>query len=273
LRFGRQEFAFDDMTGAVAGGRLAGQLSFRSAQDGLKARAKISLTRVDASSLLPSGARPPVTGSLAFSADVEGAGLSPVALIGSLQGSGTIALSDAQFAGLDPRAFDAVTRAVDQGLAIDAVRISDLVSKALDGGQLAVKRAEGTIAVSAGQVRLSDVTADSKDAALSLSGHLDLTDGSIDARLVLSGLGQAAGARPDIFVALKGPLAGPARSIDVSALSGWLTLRAVENQSRQLRDLENAQRQPKPQAPQPKRELAPALPPPLDIRPVPGRSG
>ena len=207
--------------------------------------------------------------------------MSPVALIGSLQGSGKIALSDAQFAGLDPRAFDAITRAVDHGMAIDAVRISDVVSKALDSGQLAVKRAEGTIAVSAGQMRLRDVTADSKDAALSLAGNLDLTDGSIDARLVLSGSGQAAGTKPnnlpDIFMTLKGPLATPARSIDVSALTGWLTLRAIENQSRQLRELENAQRQAKPQAPQPKRELAPALPAPLDIRPlpvpVPGRSG
>jgi len=281
LRFGKDEFAFDDMTGAVAGGRLTGALSFRTAADGLKAKAKISLTGVDAASLLPPGARPPITGSLAFSADVEGAGLSPVALIGSLQGSGKIALSDAQFAGLDPRAFDAITRALDQGMAIDAVRISDVVSKALDSGQLAVKRAEGTIAVSAGQMRLSNVTADSKDAALSLAGNLDLTDGSIDARLVLSGSGQAAGTKPnnlpDIFMTLKGPLATPARSIDVSALTGWLTLRAIENQSRQLRELENAQRQAKPQAPQPKRELAPALPAPLDIRPlpvpVPGRSG
>ena len=73
-------------TGDIAGGRLAGQLSFRSAEDGVKAHGKFSLTGVDAASLLPSGARPPVTGSLALSADVEGSGLSPVALIGSLQG-------------------------------------------------------------------------------------------------------------------------------------------------------------------------------------------
>ncbi|HSP50480.1 MAG TPA: AsmA family protein [Pseudolabrys sp.] len=274
LRFGRQEFAFDDMTGAVAGGHLAGQLSFRSAADGLKAKAKISLTGVDAASLLPPGARPPVTGSLAFSTNIEGAGLSPVALIGSLQGSGKIALSDAQVAGLDPRAFVVVTRAVNQGLAIDAARISDMVSKTLDSGQLAVKRAEGIIAVSAGQMRLSNVTADGKDATLSLSGNLDLTDGSIDARLMLSG-GQAVGTRPDIFIALKGPVASPTRSIDVSALTGWLTLRVIEKQSRQLREIEKAQRQAKPQAPQPKSELAPALPAPLDIRPLPapGRSG
>ena len=201
---------------------------------------RFSLTGVDAASVLPSGARPPVSGTLDLSADLEGTGLSPVALIGSLQGSGKIALSDAQFAGLDSRAFDAVTRAVDQGLPIDAARISDVVSKALDSGELAVKRAEGTLAVSAGQIRLNKATAESADAALSLAGNLDLTDGSIDARLVLSGAHQAAGTRPDIFMALKGPLAAPARSIDVSALTGWLTLRAVENQARQLREIENA---------------------------------
>ncbi|HEY1473347.1 MAG TPA: AsmA-like C-terminal region-containing protein [Pseudolabrys sp.] len=271
VRFGKNMVGFDDVTGAVGGGRLAGQLSFASADDGLKARGKISLTDVDAAGLLPSGARPPVTGSLAISGDLEGAGLSPVALIGSLHGSGKVVLSNAQFAGLDPRVFDAVIRAVDQGLPIDAARVSDVVSRALDSGQLAVKRADGTIAVNAGQLRLSNVTADSKDAALSLSANLDFTDGSIDARLVLSGTRQAAGARPDIYVALKGPVAAPARSIDVSALTGWLTLRAVENQTRQLREIENAQRQSNPPAPpqQPKSELAPALPPPLDIRPLP----
>jgi large subunit ribosomal protein L24 len=289
LRFGNNEFAIDDVAGAVAGGRLAGQLSFRSGEDGVKARAKISLAGAEAASLLPSGGRPPVSGSLGLSGDVEGVGLSPAALIGSLQGSGKIALDDGQFAGLDPRAFDAVTRAVNQGLTIDAGHISDAVSKALESGPLAVKHADGNIAVSAGQVRLSKVTADGKDAALSLTGNLDLTNGSIDAQLILSGPGEAAGARPDIFMALSGPLAAPARSVDVSALTGWLTLRAVDIQAKQLRELENAQRlreienarqqreieNAKPQArpPAPKSEAAPALPPPLDIRPLPRRSG
>ncbi len=269
MRFDKDAFALDDVTGAVGGGRLAGRLSFRSADDGVNVQGKIALTGADAASLLPSGARPAVTGSLAFSADVTGAGLSPVALIGSLQGSGKIALSDAQFAGLDPRAFDAVTRAVDRGLAIDAVRISDVVGKALDSGQLAVKHADGAIAVSAGQMRLGNVTADAKDAALSLAGTLDLTNGTIDGRLILAGVREAAGARPDIYLALKGPLAAPSRSIDVSALTGWLTLRAVEIQAKQLRDIENTQRRANPPAPQPKSDMAPVLPAPVNIEPLP----
>jgi hypothetical protein len=49
-------------------------------------------------------------------------------------------------------------------------------------------------------------------------------------------------------------------------------LRAIENQSKQIRDIENAQRQQRP--PQPRSESAPALPAPVDVRPlpVPGRS-
>jgi large subunit ribosomal protein L24 len=269
LRFGKDELSVDDMSGDVAGGHLAGQLSFHSAGENVKTHAKIALIGADAANLFGSGARPPVTGSLDLSADIDGAGMSPAALIGSLQGSGKIELTGAQLAGLDPRAFDTVIRAVDQGLAIDQARISDIVSQALESGRLTVKHAEGTIAVSAGQLRLSDVSADSKDAALSVAGRLDLTDGSIDARLVLSGVGQAAGSRPDIFMALKGPVTAPARSVDVSALTGWLTLRQIDNQSKQLREIENAQPPPNAPAPKQKNERAPALPPAVTIRPLP----
>jgi uncharacterized protein involved in outer membrane biogenesis len=270
LRLGKDELSIDDMAGDVAGGHLAGRLSFHSAGEGLKTHAKIALTGADAANLFGSGARPPITGSLGLSVEIDGAGMSPAALIGSLQGAGKIVLTDAQLAGLDPRAFDAVTRAVDQGLAIDQARISNVVGKALESGRLTVKHAEGTIAVSAGQLRLSDISADSKDAALSVAGHLDLTDGSIDARLVLSGAGEATGGRPDIFMALKGPVTAPARSIDVSALTGWLTLRQIDNQSKQLREIEKAQPQPNAPPPKQKSERAPALPPAVTIRPLPG---
>lgn len=268
LRLDKNGFTLDDVTGDVGGGQLSGQISFREAEDGLTARAKLALTGADAATLVPAAPRPPVSGSLALMGEVEGTGLSPVALIGSLRGSGKIMVTDAQFAGLDPRAFDAVTRAVDQGLTIDTARITDAVSKALESGQSSVKRAEGTIAVNAGQLRLNNVAVESKDSALSLAGTLDLTDGTIDARLVLSGTSEVAGARPNIFVALKGPLTAPSRSIDVSALTGWLTLRAVENQTKRLRAIENVPSQPRGGA-VPKNKQVPVLPAPIDIRPVP----
>jgi len=68
----------------------------------------------------------------------------------------------------------------------------------------------------------------------------------IDARLALSGqtIGTKSGDAPDLFIALKGPAAAPTRSIDVSALTGWLTMRAVEIQAKRLRAIEGATRAP-----------------------------
>ena len=61
----------------------------------------------------------------------EGTGRSPVALIGALKGGGTFTLQDGRVARLDPAAFDAVIRSVDQGLPIDATRIRDRMEQAL----------------------------------------------------------------------------------------------------------------------------------------------
>ena len=49
--------------------------------------------------------------------------------------------------------------------------------------------------------------------------------------------------RPEILVTLKGPYAAPKRSIDVSALSGWLMLRSVERQAKQISAIETERRE------------------------------
>jgi large subunit ribosomal protein L24 len=201
-------------------------------------------------------------------AHIEGGGRSPATLVGSLHGDGKIALSGGQFAGLDPRAFAAVTRAVDQGLPVDGGKIENLAGQALASGQLNVKTAEGQLAIGAGQIRLMDAKASGEGADLAMSGVFDLTNGTLNARLVLTGTDTAAGARPDIFVALNGPLGAPSKTIDVSGLTGWLTLRAIDLQSKKLEAIEAAP-QPKPQVeakpeqtPEVKTEATPPVAPP-----------
>src|SRR5258708_21070337 len=49
--------------------------------------------------------------------------------------------------------------------------------------------------------------------------------------------------RSELAVALKGPLAAPARTLDISALTGWVTLRAAELQTRRLESIEANGRQ------------------------------
>ena len=45
------------------------------------------------------------------------------------------------------------------------------------------------------------------------------------------------------MVALKGTLPAPKRTVDINLLSSWLTLRAVEQQSRQIDTMERAARE------------------------------
>jgi large subunit ribosomal protein L24 len=267
VRFDGDSIALDS-AGEMAGGKLAGSVTFRNAQDGLGAHVKMSLAGADTGALFSGATRPPVSGSLNLSLEGEATGLSAVALVGSAKGSGKIELTDAEFAGLDPRTFDAVTRAVDQGLPIEQGRIADVVRKSIGSGRLSVRRAESTLTLNAGQIRLTKPAVDSKDAGLSVAGAFDLTDGLVDARLVLSGQSEATGARPDIFIALKGAMPDVSYNVDVSALTGWLTLRAVENQTKRLRAIELAPQQPAAR-PAPKVNPAPPLPAPTDIKPAP----
>ncbi len=237
LRIDAGEVALDGIEGTLAGGRASGHLVLRRGQEGLAARARIALANADAAALLPSEGKPVVNGRFGLQAEVEGTGLSPASLIGSLKGTGAISLEDAQISGLDPRAFNAAVRAVDQGHAVDARKIHDIVGTVLDGGHLPVPRLDAAVVVNAGQARISQTVVYGQGADLLLTGGADLADGSLDARLTLSGPIIAEGSnaiRPEILVALRGPIATPKRTIDVSALSGWLMLRSVERQAKRL---------------------------------------
>jgi hypothetical protein len=78
-------------------------------------------------------------------------------------------------------------------------------------------------------------------ATLSLSGMLDLKAEAIDANLKLTQPPPASGLillPPELTVAVKGPLAAPERTLDLSALMGWLTLRTTEQQTRRLESIE-----------------------------------
>jgi large subunit ribosomal protein L24 len=241
VRVDANEVAVDATEGTLGGGRANGQLVLRRGADGLTARARMALANADATSLLPSDGKTALNGRVGFQAEVEGSGLSPASLIGSLTGSGAITLEDAQIWGLDPKSFNAAVRAVDQGHAVDARKIQDIVTTVLDGGHLAVPRLDAAVTVNAGQARVSQTTVYGQGADLLLAGNADLAEGSIDARLTLSGPMIAEGSntiRPEILVTLRGPLTGPRRAIDVSALSGWLMLRSVERQAKRLDAIE-----------------------------------
>jgi large subunit ribosomal protein L24 len=264
LSFTGGGIALDDLSAQWAGGSVSGRMSLQPGGDGVAMKLQLGLKDVDATAFFSGATRAPVSGKANVDLQLEGSGRSPGALVGALRGTGKASLDNGEFAALDPRAFDTVVRAVDKGMAVDSAKVSVLAGHALDSGQLAVKHAQADLTVDAGQMRLSNASVKGDGADASLSGGVDLTTGAMDLRLVLTGNGDIAGVRPDIFLSLRGPLLAPARNIDVSALSGWLTMRAVERQSRRLEQLEKAQQA----APAPA-VVAPPLPSSQEIAPRP----
>jgi large subunit ribosomal protein L24 len=245
LIFRGAEITLDDFEAHVAGGRLAGRLAFRRGKDGLAVRAHVELSKLDAAAVLPSDPRPAIGGKLSAKLDLEAAGLSPKALVGSLAGSGTVTLEDGYFSSLNPTVFDTIIRASDQGLAAGTSKIRDIVSAALNSGRIGIPKIETTITIDAGQVRPANAVVETEGTELAAAGSFDLIQHQMDVRLTLSGPhpGEGASGRPDIFIGLKGPVPSPHRTIDVSALAGWLTIRRIEQQAKKLEALEIAARE------------------------------
>jgi large subunit ribosomal protein L24 len=216
------------------------QLALPTGPDGVTLRLRLALTDVDASALIAAGARPPIGGRLTLQMDAEGSGLTPASLMGSLRGAGTVTLEGAQLAGLEPKAFDTVTASVDRGTTVDAAKIRDMMEAALNAGRLQAPRIDGAFSMIAGQARWGNVVVHGEGGDLTVTGTVDLSEWTLDARLTLSGgaTDAATSGRPDVFVGLKGPIEASKRTLDVSALTGWLTLRVLDRQSKEIEALE-----------------------------------
>ena len=238
-RFAPPEIELTELDGKLAGGRLSGGFTFRHDPQSFAGHGHVELANANATAVAGSAA---IDGLLSAKLQGESQGLSPEGIVGAFHGGGTIALSRAQFAGFSPAAFDAAIRLADQSGAIDAAKVRAAVNAAMDNRKLAVPKGEAEVTIAGGQVRVANAALPAQDGAqLSLDGVLDLNTAALDARLILSAEpapNALIRARPELAVTLKGPLSAPERKLDVSALVGWLSLRAAEQQTRRLELLE-----------------------------------
>ncbi len=239
VHFQPRGIALRDIDGSLAAGRLTGALTFRRDSEKLLAQGKIELADAYLAAIAGKNS---IDGKLTVKLQGDGAGLSPDGLVGSLHGNGTITLRDAQFVGIDPAAFEAAMRAADQTGSTEAAKIAPVVAVVMDKGRLVVPQADAEVTITAGQIRLANVTLHGQSGtALGIEGVLGLDKSVVEAHMTLSQQ-PAANAMihtpPEIAVVVKGSLAAPERRLDVSALVGWLTLRATEQQTRRLESIE-----------------------------------
>jgi hypothetical protein len=241
MRFAPPAITLSNLDGGIGGGRFSGELSLQRYSDEVSARGRVVLTGVNAD-LAFASKKNGVDGLATLTLQGDGTGLSPVGLIGSLHGSGKISLRDARFGGLDTAAFNAAVHASEDNAPLDAAKIRAAVNASMDGGRLVVPQADADITMAGGQITMANATLRAQGGAtLSLSGMLDLKAEAIDVNLKLTQPPPATGLillPPELTVAVKGPLAAPERTLDLSALMGWLTLRTTEQQTRRLESIE-----------------------------------
>jgi large subunit ribosomal protein L24 len=112
-----------------------------------------------------------------------------------------------------------------------------MVVRLMDAGSLKLPWASVPLAISGGRIRIGKMVTPAPGNELAASGTLDLLDATIDARLTMFGASES-GQRPEASVVWKGPIAAPRRSIDVSALTGWLTLQSANREAKRLDAIE-----------------------------------
>lgn len=236
LRLDGTSLAVEGLGGTLAGGALSADATLRTVPTGLAAQARLALVDADLALLLPgTGKAPPAEGRVSLSSEIEGAGLSPAALVGALAGSGAVRVERAQVVGIDPKAIDAGIRAVERGLPLE--RLAGYVGSALEAGRLAVPSAAGALAIVDGRVRLGPMEATVDGAAVALTAGLDLGADALDARVTLTAPPRddgPGGRRPELGVALRGPPSAPKRTVDTTALVTWVTLRSVEQEAKRV---------------------------------------
>lgn len=288
LRFVDADPTVEDIAGELLGGRLSGEIAVRRAPDAIGIQGRVAVTGADATQLLFGDGAAPLTGQAALTVQFEGMGRSPRALIGSLNGSGTLVLDHARVASLDPNVFATAMRSVDQGLPIDGPRVRDVANRGLDTGPLVVPHAEATLTIAAGVVRIDTFKARAEAADLAVTGSYDFADARIDLRLAMSGPAAGTSLQPEVAVQLRGPAGKPERVLDASALTGWLALRSVDRQSKKIEAIEQGrpveeepaapQKETAPRKPEaavtpprrkPPQAAAHPLPPAVEIRPAP----
>ncbi len=269
-----QSLTVENLKGRLGGGDVAATLDARPNANGLALSGRLELSNVDGNALhyrslaMPAGR---ISAQMALASE----GRSVQALTSAFAGNGTVTLDGVSIPGLDPRAFDVALRAFDAGQITDDVKLRQIVEPLLTTGSLAVASAQIPFVIRDGRLRVSATTLDAKDARAIVSGGYDIPADQADIRasLITTTIGNES-SRPEIQLFVVGTPDGLQRSVDVTSLSSWLAVRAIDRETRRLDAI--ARGEPPPSYPSSTASLpspsgAGSAPPSLTDVPVPGR--
>jgi uncharacterized protein involved in outer membrane biogenesis len=247
LALSPNEFAAQDVTAVLAGGALKGNLAVRKAGAEASVAVRMSLEGGALGDLVwGPRSRPVAVGTLDVTADALGSGKSLSALAAGLTGSGTFAVRDGRINGADAAAFARTLASIEtKDTPPDAAEVGRRFETELAYGDLPVAEVTSAFTLASGVLRISNAAITSPDASATASADIDLARAQIAGRLMLRPTAfeaTAGAAAPQAQLSFSGPLASPARSVDTTAFTSFLTVRALDREMKRVAEME-AQRQ------------------------------
>ncbi|MBB4272708.1 uncharacterized protein involved in outer membrane biogenesis [Rhizobium mongolense] len=238
------ELQLNDVKGGWDGGQLSGNLLFTNAEGTGFFQTKLSLSDSDLAGVVwPRDGAPVANGKFGLSLGMEASGKTMTDLVSSLTGSGELRLGETTVRGLNlailPPLLAATDPMQDQ---LNAGKIHPIVETLLNNGEAKLPPTGIPFNITDGVLRVQNVTVANELAKVTGNAQLSLPQERINASLNITlnpGEEALAGAEPALRLNYSGLLASPGRTMDVTDLAGYLSLRAFERERRRVERLQS----------------------------------
>lgn len=236
--------SLEEMNGDWMGGKVSGALSMATGEKAGIFRSNIAVTGVDPQAHIWQFAGAPVvaTGRFDASFSAEATGASVHDMLISAGGSGEIRANGLTLRGVNLAAFAPLLTEADKLEGeIDTAKTKPLVDALIFNGEVKADSLAMPFTINNGALRLQNIALSTEQANLTGSMNLDLLEQVVDGNVTVAynpGQEAQAGGEPSVGLVYSGPFAAPAVNTDVSAMSGYLSLRAFEKERRRVETLQ-----------------------------------
>jgi uncharacterized protein involved in outer membrane biogenesis len=230
-------------SGDFSTGRFKGNVELGNTGGNAFLRARLGITDAALKTAFwQHGDQPVAAAKSNLSLVIDATGTSPHAMMETATGSGTLELSGLQISGLNSEALGPILTGAD-AIPTDLSEnlLQPVVEKALFDGTLNFARLDIPFAITGAKLRADKVTGANDDVQLEAEGTLALEDGTLDANLdaiFKPGDQAVTGAEPTVRLNWHGSFNAPARTLDLTQMTSFLSLRKFEQERRRVEILQ-----------------------------------
>jgi hypothetical protein len=224
-------------------GRFTGNVEMGNTDGNAFFRARLGVTDAAMKTAFWQHAGLPVASARSnLSLVIDTTGTSPQAMLDTATGSGSLELSDLRISGLNSKALGPILKGVDAvPTDVNDAMVAPIVQSALFDGTLDFNKLDVPFAITGAKLRADKVQGQNDDMQLNAEGTLALADATLDATVETTfnpGEQAVAGADPTVRLIWQGPFITPTRTVDLTQMTSFLSLRRFEQERRRVEILQ-----------------------------------